>query len=99
MRKLPGSKRTTILKPPFAGAFALIASTFLAASAFADKVAVLPFLGTNATKQQLEDARMATRGAVMQRAHSLPSDSEMTTAMVAVADGTPDTILEYRAAG
>ena len=69
---------------PFVIAFAF--STLLSLSAFADKVAVLAFLG-NATKEQLDQARTATLGATMQKAHSLATDSELITAHTAVADG------------
>ncbi len=84
---------------------ATLAATFAAATAFAlpalaDKVAVLPFSGSaGASPSQIDAARTATRGAVIQRAHALPGDSEMITAMMAVADGVADTSAEYRAAG
>lgn len=81
-------------------ALALAATQLFALTALADKVAVLPFLSTTgAPPAQLEDAKNATRAAVIQRSHTLPSDSEMTTAIMAVADGSPDTSVEYRAAG
>ena len=83
---------------PFALAFA--AAQLVALSALADKVAVLPFnSGAGAPPAQIDEAKNATRAAVVLRAHTLPSESEMTTAMMAVADGTADTSVEYRAAG
>jgi hypothetical protein len=78
-----------------------LATILFASSAFADKVAVLPFSGATsaATKDNLENARAATKIAVTQRGHKLPTDSEMITAETAVRDGVPDTSDEYRAAG
>ena len=68
--------------------------------ALADKVAVLPFSGGPGTlPSQIEQARAATRGAVIQRAHQLSGDSEMVAALMAVADGVADTSAEFRAAG
>ena len=79
-----------------AAAFLLV--TLVSASALADKVAVLPFLG-NATKDQLDAARIATSGAAISKAHTLASESELVTAQTAVADGVADTKSEYQAAG
>lgn len=73
---------------------------FLASSAaWADKVAVLPFTAAEpATKEDAESARAATRAAVTARGHTLPTDAEMLTAEMAVADGAPDTSDEFAAA-
>ena len=77
-----------------------LAVFFVSRLAFADKVAVLPFTSTgNATSVQLEDARVATRAAVSERAHTLPTESEMLTAAMSSKDGVVDTSQEYRAAG
>jgi hypothetical protein len=81
-----------------AGLFTLLG---LAPRAWADKVAVLPF-GTSTggtTSAQLDEARASTRTAILQLRHTLPSDSEMVTAQMAVQDGIADTSAEYRAAG
>lgn len=71
------------------------------ASALADKVAVLPFIPSAdfVNRDQVEEVRTATKGAVMQRAHTLASDSELATAVTAVQDGVADTSAEYRIAG
>jgi hypothetical protein len=72
----------------------------LAAPALADKVLVLPFQGIgSAPSAELEQARVATTTAVTALSHKLPSQSEMTTAQVAVKDGVADTSEEYLAAG
>jgi hypothetical protein len=72
----------------------------LAAPALADKVLVLPFQGLgSAPPAELEEARVATTTAVTALSHKLPSQSEMTTAQVAVKDGVADTSEEYLAAG
>ncbi|CAN5766880.1 hypothetical protein BH09MYX1_BH09MYX1_34020 [soil metagenome] len=70
-------------------------------SAFADKVAVLPFLPSAdfVNRDQLEQVRTATKAAVTQRAHTLASDSELAAAVTAVQDGVADTSAEYRVAG
>jgi hypothetical protein len=83
---------------PLAAALVVL---LLAPWARADKVAVLAFAtsGGGTTSAQLEDARAATRAAVMQLHHALPNSSEMTTAEMAVKDGMADTSAEYRAAG
>ena len=75
--------------------------TLVAAPALADKVAVLPFSHATsaATKVDADSARAAARRAVLSQNHSLPTESEMLTAEMAVKDGTPDTSDEYRAAG
>jgi len=78
--------------------FAFAFASFLSASALADKVAVLPFLG-NGTKEQLDAARTATLGAVVQRGFTPATESEIVTAQIAVADGVADTKTEYQAAG
>jgi len=82
-----------------AAAFAAVTSA--TATAFADKVAVLPFTAASpaSSRADLDVARAATRSAVVRVGHRLPSDSEMTTAEVSVKDGVPDTSEEYRAAG
>jgi hypothetical protein len=68
--------------------------------ALADKVAVLPFTSAGqATSQELDLAREATRAAVRQKGHTLPTDSEMLSAQMSTKDGVADTSLEYRAAG
>jgi hypothetical protein len=77
---------------------AFLFATLVSASALADKVAVLPFLGS-ATKEQLDGARLATSGAAISKAHTLASDSELVTAQTAIADGVADTKTEYQAAG
>jgi hypothetical protein len=70
------------------------------APALADKVAVLPFLNSgNATPEQLDTVRGATKAAVLAMADTLPTDSEMLTAEMSAKDGTADTSQEYRAAG
>src|SRR5215472_10875753 len=70
------------------------------AQAWADKVAVLPFLSVgNATSAQLDAAGVATRTAAVQLGHKLPTDAEMLTAKMATKDGVADTSQEYRAAG
>jgi hypothetical protein len=71
-----------------------------AAPALADKVLVLPFqaLGT-ASSADLDQARKSTSAAVAQLSHTLPTDSEVVTAQVAVKDGVADTSEEYLAAG
>ena len=77
-----------------------IAVWLLASSAFADKVAVLPFLsGSGVTSADLDAARAATRAATTSLSHRLPSDAEMLTAQMSSTDGVADTGPEYRAAG
>ncbi|MBX3186088.1 MAG: hypothetical protein KF819_03695 [Labilithrix sp.] len=71
-----------------------------AAPAWADKVAVLPFTAPKGMpKPELDQPRAWTRDAVRAMGHTLPSDAEMLSADRAVADGSPDTSSEYRAAG
>jgi len=78
----------------------VFAAAFAATPAFADKVAVLPFLNTSAaTSLDLDSARNATRLAVTALSHSLPTDGEMLTAQMSSKDGVADTGEEYRAAG
>lgn len=70
----------------FAVAFALplAALLFTTRAAHADKVAVLPFTSIgNATSVELEKARAATQGALVQMGHKLPTSSEMLTAEMA----------------
>jgi hypothetical protein len=72
----------------------------VAAPALADKVLVLPFQSVgSATSTQLNEARAATRTAVADLSHTVPTDAESLTAQVAVTDGVADTSEEYRAAG
>lgn len=75
--------------------------TLWSASALADKVAVLPFIPSAdfVNRDQVEEVRTATKGAVTQRAHTLASDTEIATAVTAVQDGVADTSAEYRIAG
>jgi hypothetical protein len=89
------------MKSRVTGLFVALATLLAGGSAFADKVCVLPFSGATsaATKANLDNARAATKIAVLERGHTLPTDSEMVTAEVAVRDGLPDTSEEYRAAG
>jgi hypothetical protein len=78
----------------------LAAFLLIAAPAFADKVAVLPFQSVGgATSAQLEEARAATRSAVAALGHKAANDSELLTAVMSAKDGVPDTSQEYRAAG
>jgi hypothetical protein len=70
-------------------------------AAFADKVAVLPFLPAAdfVNREQTEEVRNATKLAVTQRQHTNASDSELATAVTAVQDGVADTSAEYKVAG
>jgi hypothetical protein len=68
----------------------------LSANAFADKVAVLKFTGD---PQSVQTAHDATQRAVVAHGNTLPTDSEMVTAEVAVRDTVPDNSEEYIAAG
>ena len=76
----------------------LVASAvlLLSANAFADKVAVLKFTGDPSSTQNAHDA---TQHAVVAHGNTLPTDSEMITAEVAVKDSVPDNSEEYIAAG
>src|SRR5581483_11418926 len=60
-----------------------------------DKVVVLPFQGDAKT----EEARNATSGAVLQKAHTPLGEDETKKAVAAVSDGVPDTSAEFRQAG
>ncbi len=83
-----------------AQAFAVLLLIALPGRAWADKVAVLPFISVgNATSAQLDEARNATRAAVTSLGHKLPTDAELLTAQMATKDGVADTRDEYRAAG
>src|SRR5689334_5455919 len=83
-----------------AGAAVALAATLASRIALADKVVVLPFSSVgNATSVELEGARVATRAAVAERAHTLPTESEMLASQQASKDGVADTSQEYRAAG
>src|SRR5205807_1749131 len=64
----PGDQRRLPMKIPSGLTFfwAFLFVSLVSASAFADKVAVLPFLG-NATKEQLDAARTATSGAAISK--------------------------------
>lgn len=78
----------------------LVGSKFAFADTPPSKVAVLSFSSVgNATSARLDAARDATRSAVIQSGHRLPTDSEMLTAQMASKDGVADTSGEYRAAG
>ncbi len=82
--------------------FAIASAIFLfGASAFADKVAVLPFTSPKSAlpKPELDQARQWTNLAVTQRGDTSPTPGELLTAEMAVKDGSPDTSDEYRAAG
>ena len=71
-----------------------------APAALADKVAVLPFDSAKAVpKPELDEVRAWTKKAVTSRGDTLPSESEMLSAEMAVKDGAADTSSEYRAAG
>lgn len=85
----------------FLSASIACASLVFSGSAWADKVAVLPFSASTsaATKADLERARVSTKEAAVQHGHKLPTDSEMLTAEMAVKDSVADTSDEYRAAG
>src|SRR5262245_21513787 len=73
---------------------------FFTGVALADKVAVLPFRSSkNVPRPELEEARKWTREAVTKKGHTLPSDSEMVSAEMAVKDGIADVSTEYKAAG
>jgi hypothetical protein len=77
-----------------------IAGFFFARFAYAEKVAVLPFTsGGNAATTLLDEARAATRSAIVARHDTLPSDSEMMTATMSAKDGVVDSSDEYRTAG
>ncbi len=77
-----------------------LAAVLLPTRALADKVLVLPFTSVGqATSKELDDARVATKSAVAQKGHTLPSDSEVLSAQMATKDGVADTSQEYRAAG
>ncbi|HVJ90472.1 MAG TPA: hypothetical protein VM580_11770 [Labilithrix sp.] len=79
-------------------AFASIVA--FATSAWADKIAVLPFTSPkNVPKPELEEARRWTREAVVKAGHSFATDSEMVSAEMVVKDGLADTSQEYLAAG
>lgn len=79
---------------------AAVALLSAAPSAWADKVAVLPFTSPKGLpKPDVDQARAWTKKAVVTRGDALPSDSEMLSAEMAVKDGSPDTSVEYRAAG
>ncbi|WP_146647555.1 hypothetical protein [Labilithrix luteola] len=74
--------------------------TTVSKTALADRVAVLPFTSPkNLAKPELDEARKWTREATTMRGHTLPTDSEMLSAEMAVKDGVADTSEEYRAAG
>ncbi|WP_394845847.1 hypothetical protein LZC95_00090 [Pendulispora brunnea] len=92
--------RTAACRPTLA-AGAGLALFLTSAQALADKVAVLPFSGTNsaASKADLDAARSATQNAVAKGGHTQPAPSEMLTAEMAVKDGVADTSEELRAAG
>ena len=71
-----------------------------ASTALADQVAVLPFTAPKGlSKPEIDQARAWTRAAMIKKGHTPPSDGEMLSAEMAVADGMPDTSSEYRAAG
>ncbi|WP_394835308.1 hypothetical protein LVJ94_00085 [Pendulispora rubella] len=93
-------RRAAACRPTLA-AGAGLALFLSSAQAFADKVAVLPFSGTNsaASKADLEAARGAAQNAVAKGGHTQPAPSEMLTAEMAVKDGVADTSEELRAAG
>ncbi len=72
----------------------------LAGSAWADKVAVLPFTSPRGLpKPELDEVRRWTREALTKKGHTSASDSEMVAAESAVKDGTVDTSQEFVAAG
>lgn len=84
----------------FLSLLAAFAVLFVATAALADKVAVLPFRSTSgAPTTTIDHAFDATRAAVQLLGHTLPTDSEMLSAKMAVQDGVADTSSEYRAAG
>jgi len=77
-----------------------VAVLLVTGAAWADKVAVMPFLSVSgATSVDLETARGATRDAVTALQHRLPTEAEMLTAQMSSKDGVADTGEEYRAAG
>ncbi len=72
----------------------------VAAPAWADKVAVLPFTSpNNVPKVELEEARRWTRDAVVRSGHTFATPDEMVSAEASARDGIADTSQEYRAAG
>ncbi len=79
-----------------AASLAASAVFLFASSAFADKVAVLKFTGDPGS---VDGAHDATARAVTASGKTLPTQSEMVTAEVAVKDQTPDNSEEYLAAG
>lgn len=80
---------------------ALAASTLcFSASAWADKVAVLPFTSpTHVPRPELEQVRGWTREAVTKRGHTFATANEMVSAEAALKDGVADTSQEHIAAG
>lgn len=81
--------------------FLSLATTFAwSASAWADKIAILPFASDkNVPRPELDEIRAWTQQAALKQGHSYASDSEMLSARSAVQDGIADTTQEYRAAG
>ena len=79
-----------------AASLAASAVFLFAGSAFAEKVAVLKFTGDPGS---VDGAHDATARAVTAGGKTLPTQSEMVTAEVAVKDQTPDNSEEYLAAG
>ena len=82
-------------------ASAIAAAIVLAAgSAWADKVAVLPFTAVHPLpKPEIEQLRAWTAQAVAKDGHTLPTPVEESAAEIAVRDGVADTSDEFRAAG
>jgi hypothetical protein len=88
------------LRTRFAQACTILVVALVSCRAWADKVALLPFISVgNATSARLDEARAATRSAVTSLHHTLPSDAEMLTAQMSAKDGVADSSQEYRAAG
>src|SRR5438105_3108161 len=72
------------------GFFLAVFVLFAPRLAHADRVAVLPFVsvGSTTTSAHLGEARSATRAAVTQLKHTLPTDPQMVTAEMAYKGGT-----------
>lgn len=78
------------------GAFAFA----FAGSAWADKIAILPFTSPRGLpKPELDQVRRWTQEAATQKGHTSASESEMVSARAAVKDGTADTREEFVAVG
>ena len=77
-------------------AFVFAATSLVASSTWADKIAVLPFSSqNNVPRVELEQVRKWTDDAVVVKGHWFATPDEMVSAMATVRDGAPDTSSEY----